>query len=238
MNPRILNYILSVAILILLVLWQNGCHKSSQYKDMRDSMNDSLKVVRNELGQERATISALKGERASILLNAKTKDSTIQWLQNVVKEYEGRLETAVVISNATETVEVIKEVEVESIDTVYQDSLIFVYPQYKAKWSNKWEKGLILATRDSIFRDITVFNDYEITIGKEKNKWFKPREYNINVLNLNPRTTTKEVRSFALKAKPKRFVLSVQTGVGVHIPSMRPSLYLGIGLGFVLLQIK
>lgn len=238
MKIRTIDFVWMFVIVLLLVLLRNGCHQQKQFEDMHNAVQDSLIFAQDELGRQKTTTMGLYADKATMLMKIKTKDSTINWLQDVVKDYDGRLNSAIVVSNVTETKEVVREVTVESVDTIVKDSIKYVYPEYSIDWVNEWEQGVIVANKDSIYRDIQFFNEFEITLGEQRNRWFKPREFMVNVKNLNPMTKTKELKSFSVKSKPKRFVLALHLGGGIDFLTMKPTFYAGVGVGFVLVEIK
>ncbi len=238
MTAKGLNFIFLTMIVVLLVLLQNGCNNTNSLKGMYETISDSLKTAKNELGQQTATIGALQGDKVANLMEISTKDSTILWLKDVAKQYKGKIGTAIVLSNTTSSSETIRTVHTKSIDTLIKDSLYYIYPEYSVDWVNEWEQGKIRASKDSIYRQITFTNEFEITIGEQRNKWFKPREYDVSVKNLNPNTSTKELRAFTVRAKPKRFTLGLHLGYGMDLVNFRPVPYVGVGVGFTILEIK
>lgn len=238
-NKLILALIAIVAILAVALWNKYSDAKNGQIQNK--SITAKLEKLRNEKGQEEAKIAVILAEKKAALLKAQTKDTLIMWLQEAVKEYKGALNTAIVLSNNTGSQGVTNTV-------VYRDTTIIrevggvvtikETPAYETSWSNQWETGHILATSDSIYRDIKIKNEYEITLGATKNGWFKPKEYEVKIVNLNPNTETEELRSFQVKTKPKRLSLGVQAGYGLGLLDMKPQPFIGIGAQFNIVSIK
>lgn len=232
---------LLVIILILLALLWNQYNRAESAKDLNKQITAELKKEINEKGQEAAKIAIIQAEKKAAVLKLSTKDTVIKWLQNTVKEYKGALNTALVLSNqtgttgATETV-IIRDTTI--IKEIGGTVRIIERDIYETSWANHWEEGYILASKDSIYRDIKIKNDYQITLGKVKNGWFKPKEYEVEVLNLNPNTKTKELRTFQIQEKAKRLALGVQIGYGLGANDWQMQPYVGLGLQLNLIGIK
>lgn len=230
----IIALIVSIVVLLGLLRWQST--KTKEAVDLTNAVADELEVSKNKLGQETASIKVLQAENEKALLKLEAKDSVIIWLQRAVKEYKGAVNTAIVLRNqsqskgATET-EVIRDTVIINGETKIADF-------YETKWSNKWEDGYILARPDSIYRDIKVKNDYQITLGSVKNGWFKPKEYEVQILNLNPNTTTKELRSFQVKQQPKRIAIGLQAGYGLGLLDFKTQPYVGVGIQYNIIGVK
>lgn len=232
---KIIQIVLILAVLVLLVLLLRSCEATKELGNLYESVNDSVRVERNEKGQEIARNKLLEANRVKDLLNLKTKDSTVLWLQAVAKEYKGKLQSAIVVANSTSTVGG-SITTIEKWDTAYSDTGKIIYPQYTSTWMEQWSEGNIRATKDSIFRDIKVKNEFEITFGKENNGWFKKRESEVKITNLNPNTTTTELKAFNVVSKQKRITLGLQVGCGMTAFGLTP--YVGLGANFTILGIK
>lgn len=233
------NYALLLAVVaILIVLLQRSCSKIQTVADLYEVSQDSLQKSKNILGQEFAVIMAFKSSRDKDLLRLKMKDSTIQWLQNTVEDYKGKLSAAIVVSNATTSRGTTPTV-ITKVDTVYQNGEVQLWPKYSTNWTGRWEEGYIEATKDSIFRVIRVKNEFEITVGEASNGWFRPRQSQVKVLNLNPNTLTQELRAFDVAHQEKRLGIGLHMGYGLTAgtsPQLSP--YIGVGLDLRLISIK
>lgn len=231
------SLLMLLCILVLAIMLKKSCNSQNKAIELTNSINDILHTFIDKNGVQNAYISVLQGDKEKDLLRIKSKDSSIVWLQEVVKYFKGKLNSAIIIGNSTNSIGASGTI-LSRYDTIYESDHIFIYPEYKTDWNNKWEVGSIIASRDSIFRDIKIKNDYEITLGSESNGWFKKREYNVRVKNLNPNTYTEELRSFQIKDKPKRISLGVQLGYGVDLETLKPVKFAGIGINYNILGIK
>lgn len=228
-----LLYVITVIILVLLLI--GSCDKQKSAQDLYNATQDTLRVTVNKLGQQTASISVLKAADTKQFLKLKTQDSTILHLQDVVKDYKGRLATATVLSNTTSDVGTTATV-VSFPDTSGNETKDILYPIYETQWNERWSVGSIRASRDSISRDIKVKNEYEITQGEEKRGLFKPRILTVNVKNLNPNTETVELRVFTVDVPNKRFSFGVQAGYGVLLNGTGTGPYIGVGGSWTILK--
>lgn len=191
-------------------------------------------IKRNNKNQEEAYIEVLQLKNKKQLLQLKTSDSTIIKLQELVDKYKGELNSAIILSNITsvkgsDITIITKENIINGLDTTEIIS-------YETSWSNKWEEGYIKATQDSIIRDIRIKNEFEIVIGNEKRKMFKKGLYEIKIVNLNPNTYTKEIKTFQVKKENPRFSLGIQLGYGIGLLDFKPQPYLGVGIQYNLIK--
>ncbi len=85
----------------------------------------------------------------------------------------------------------------------FKPGIKYVYPEYKTSWSDQWSKGDIRATKDSIFRNFTVFNSFDITTSKQGGL-FKKESVLLSITNNNPHTETQQARSWVIETKPNR----------------------------------
>lgn len=231
--------LLVIVLLIILSMSIRKCNKQEQNINLYEASQDTLVSYKNKYGEQISQIKVLETNNKKMFLKMKTQDSTIIRLQKMVKDYEGDVSVATFLGNTTSSsggsATIIKYIK---HDTVIKDSIVYLYPQYETTWANKWEQGYILAKKDSIFRDIKIRNEFEITVGDAKNGWFKKKTNEVIVKNLNPNTITTELRTFELKQTDKKFYISLQGGYGIGLRNFQPTPYVGIGVSYNLIGIK
>lgn len=230
------RYIITLLLFYIFVLHKSSCSNKKEYIETINSITDTLIVTRNKLKQETASIKVLRFKREKDFLKIKSKDSTILKLQAIIRRYKGTLNTAIKLQN--ETFINGATMTITKYDTVYIKGIKEIMPIYTTKWNDRWSSGKIIATKDSIYKKIRVKNEYDITIGNIRNKWFKKKEYDIKILNLNPNTYTKELRSYQIKVKPKKINFGVQLGYGVNLLNYKPTIYMGLGINYNIIGIK
>jgi hypothetical protein len=83
------------------------------------------------------------------------------------------------------------------VDTVYRDSLASYAFSYKDEWLHL--QGSIT---DSVAIDYQVRNELKITAYRKRDKWWKvwqAKKTFVNVVNLNPNTTTDSIQTYIVK---------------------------------------
>lgn len=219
--------ILFIAVLVLL--WMQQCGNNKQITiGMYESLADTLHTVEDELGRERSQTSLLITNKEKLFLKIRSQDSTITKLQDQVKDYKGKLFSAIRASSSTLSSGNSESV-VLSADTVYKDSIAYVHAVYSTRWNNRWEKGFIEAGIDSIHRSIKITNEYAFNIGYKREKWWKRSRPIVEMQNLNPNTSTLELRSVSIRDKKPRIRFGLTASYGFILPTLDPSLHVGFG---------
>jgi len=229
--------LLIAGVVIAFLLWK-GCNSRTNYletKGLYESSQDTLKTSRNKLGQQEAKITVMTASKKKDFLKMKTDDSTITKLQGLVKEYGGKLAHASLMLNRTRE-QGTDVTEIIEADTVFTDSATFIYPVYRSEWEEKWSSGFIVASKDSIQRSIVVKNEFNITQGYEKEGFFKPKKLIITVKNLNPNTSTSELRTFTVKKDKKKFSLGVGAMYGYGVLDYKPHIVAGVSVHYSLIK--
>lgn len=196
------------SIILAFFLFVKGCDTpldKDKYipRELFDASQDSLHKSRNSLGQEETKTKLLYGTISDFKKLDSSKDSTIQKLLKLVNK---KTISATVLSTSTSS-STASATNVIPADTVRKDSLIYIYPEYKFKSAdtikNKWEELYVRATKDSIHTYYKVFNEFDITQRfekqKVKGKLFKQNIPMVDVINKNPKTETRELKSFAVQ---------------------------------------
>jgi hypothetical protein len=223
MKNHKITYTLIIVIILLLFssyyLYNRSRTTIDNYKNIIDIISSDLTITKNTLNQEVAKRKSLNLQNTSLLLMIDSKDSTIQYLQSVIKDYEKenkRLSSVVVILSKT----VIQYKD--SIQNIVVDSIIVdntVYPTYSRELDifNNWITGTVTLGLKTFDADITVRNDYSVALYTEKKNLFSPRETYVEIINKNPYTSVSDIRSYNVeppKCNRGRWFL-IGTGVGL-----------------------
>lgn len=224
----VLPYIIAAILAFLLF---KSCERANTLQDLQTALNDSISQYRNKHGQQVSTISVLQTEREKDFLNLKSKDSTVKALQNVVKDYKGKLQSATMAS--TETTDTGKTVTIVKHDTVYIDGKPELKPVYSTSWADRWSEGMIEAHHDSIYRNIKVKNEFTFVDGYKRNL-FKRDVLTTEMINLNENTVTKELRTYTKKVPKKRFSVGVGCTYGYSLTTWKPDAVVGVNASFIL----
>jgi len=155
----------AAVLLVLIFEFMLKNDRLNNTLDMYKAVSDSLRITRNDLGQQIAEKNVIESYREKDFLRIQTQDAIIKDLQKTVKRYEGKLQTAIISTNTTNTL--------GSNTTVILNDSTGEYPVYKTTWDSKWDKGSIIASKDSIIHNIKIRNKFKFVIGKKSNGWFK-----------------------------------------------------------------
>lgn len=224
-KETILNYVLvGVAIVMSLLLFKT-CNKKDEYKTITDNYEasiDSLHKKINSQGQEITSTRLILSDYDIIKNKLHTADSTVKKLQQIIDKHTL---SATVLNNQTKD-KGTSSTTITKTETIIKNDTIYIYPTYSSNWNERWSKGIITASKDSITREIILFNEFEIKQSYQRQgdgigKYFRKRVPMIEVTNKNPNTQTTALKSFALqpdkKAKKRAFIAGIIIGVaGVY----------------------
>lgn len=202
MRDKFVN-ILLIAITIISVLFYRTCNKKDEL-DARiksyQAANDGLNQNINKLGQQVTTTQLIVSDYGDIKHKLRLSDSTVKKLQQIIDKHT----LSATVLNTTTRDKGVSQTNVLHSEIVIHHDTIFVYPTYKSKWKEKWSEGEIIATKDSITRNVMFLNEYDIKqsyqrSGSGMSKYFKQRVPMIQVVNINPNTITTDLKSYSLQ---------------------------------------
>jgi hypothetical protein len=198
---------------------------------------DTLKVWVDKAGKYRAEKNTLEVYHYKDLLDLKSKDASIVELQNTVKEYKKRLVDASFVGSST-SIDITRETSVMHSDTMYVDSLVYIYPKYSSNYSDEWLNYSIDASRDSVRAKVQISNRLVISKVKKRQGLFKPKKTVVNIKNLSPYTKTTELEQFEVIEKKPKITIGLGVGYGISFPNGLPTLspYIGINAGVPLIS--
>ena len=224
--------LLGVAILLFSLLSE----KRSDYKEqveLYNSITDTVKFYRNKDSLNVAKIQVMQTDKESDFLKIKNLTGTNLELQNLIRNKDKKikdLNTALIHKDET--------VYVDTLRMYYPiggDTIIFSQSVLLDTVNNKWINAKYGFNRGLSYLDLRVYNEYQITIGYEGGNLFKKgTPYGI-VTNMNPYTSTKDMRVYQVSVpKQKRMGISFQTGFGGVYDMKNSNISYGpyIGLGF------
>lgn len=210
-GKNILLFILGATVIVLLLLLDKCGDRANGFEAMSVANADTLEITRNNLGQERSVVGLLSGSYDQLARQAAGKDTTLAKLQEIVNK---RTISATILSNTTAssftapTIVTYDETELStneletnnSVDSTHICPVLF--PKYNTSYTNRWERFNITATRDSFNVNYKVFNEFELTQNWQRYGFLKTKKRAItSVLNLNPNTETKELKTFTVECK-------------------------------------
>lgn len=230
--------LLGVTILLFSLLSE----KSSDYKEqveLYNSITDTVKFYKNKDSLNVAKIQVMQTDKESDFLKIKNLTGTNLELQNLIKDKDKKikdLNTALIHKDET--------VYIDTLRIYYPiggDTIIFSQSVLLDTINNKWINAKYGFNKGLSYLDLKVYNEYQITIGYEGGNLFKKgTPYGI-VTNMNPYTSTKDMRVYQVSVpKQKRMGISFQTGFGGVYDMKNNNIsygpYVGLGLNYNIIK--
>lgn len=189
--------VIYIAVIIFLSFTLLGnCKKNTANKNLIQAYNDTLTTYKNTQGLNESKISVLSASKKDLLSLNSSKDSTIKKLQKLVKE-SGRNVTSATVHSGTTLGNITGNTISISKDTIYKDSIAYIYPEYHYSDSSKWHNFRITMCKDSTNLFYKINNQYSYITKYEKSKgFFSQKTPTVIVENLNPNTTATELRTW------------------------------------------
>lgn len=180
------------------------------------ALSDTLRTYRDKENKHVAEIKVLEGSIDDLKRQITTKDSTIIWLQSVVNRKTRSATVAGITTNGSiTTVPTIYYIPIPS-DSGKCDT---IYAEYRSHYEDEWITLNTIANRYSVKSDYAVRNKLEIVQEYRNNGLFKPKDFVVQIRNLNPHTETTELRSFSIPRRKPNRILWLMIGVGVGVSS-------------------
>lgn len=250
-NPiKVLFFIMLAGIIILSLLLLKTCNKIDRLENVNNlysSINDTLTQTRDSLGVERSRISILTSDRADVLIELMNANDEIQWLQREYLKYKDLYTGSItVISTQGNIIDSLKTV-VTAGDTIVIGDTTYIFPTYSfagsttGKYNDQpfvWADYNGISTRNHTTLEFTYRDRYSIAIVYPKRKLFgKDEPGYAEVTSYNPHNNVETFRTYDVQTpKPKKLGLAIQVGYGIAGSGLSP--YIGIGIGYNVIEIK
>lgn len=230
--------LLIVCVLTVAIIVQRCDNKSNvvQTNTLYEHANDSITYYKDKYNNQVASTYLLQGTNTALLLNLKTNNETIKWLQQEVKDNKDKIKnggTVGVIGTTT-------NFTATTATTILPLSNGEVNPTYITQQTDStWIVYKIVAKKDSTKFDLKVKNKYSVVFGEEKvkGKLFKKQPVAL-VTNKNPYTQVTEMKVFEVTNKVrKRVSINVSAGYCIPLFSFKPQPYIGAGIGYNLINL-
>lgn len=248
-----LGHIILLLVIILLIVGSIlliGKYKRTlnQVNSLYEHVSDTLTLTKDELGNQIAKNSVLESNNINLILEIKSQDTNIIWLQKEIEKYKKELEegsSVTIITDFTHIIDSLSNIIVIGRDTIVKDSLIYLYPIYDFSAEKKgfhsgindsvtWIKYNVKAGKNLGILDLSIYNDYSVVIGEEKVGFLKPRKTFVEITNYNPYSTISTLKSYRVSQKKTHFTVGIQAGYGITTKGLGP--YLGVGVGYTLFK--
>lgn len=231
--------ILLVACVLTVLIVMKQCKKDDtivQTNTLYEHANDSVSYYKDKYNNQVASTYLLQGTNTALLLNLKTTNETVKWLQQEVRDNKDKVKdggTIGVIGTST-------NFTATTSTTVLPLSNGETNPTYITQQTDStWIVYKIIAKKDSTKFNLKVKNKYTVVFGEEKikGKLFKKQPVAL-VTNKNPYTQVTEMKVFEVTNKVrKRISLSVGAGYCVPLFTFKPQPYIGVGVHYNIINL-
>lgn len=127
---------------------------------------------------------------------------------------------------------IFKHDTITNTDSFYID---LTKPIYKLSFKDKWKSGNIIAKFDTIELRAK-FIDYSHVLISQKRGVFKNQLIFTEIKQENPNTIMMGISHSSIKPKNKLFNIGLQSGVGIDLIRKKPTVYVGVVIGFDLVR--
>lgn len=233
--------ILLVACVLTVLIVMKQCKGKGnviQSNVLYEHINDSTKYYKDKYNNEVASTYLLQGTNTALLLNLKTNNETIKWLQQEVRDNKDKVKDGgtigVIGANTSFT-------STSTTTVIPNNSPVNICnPTYVAESKDTtWYKYYITSNKDSTKLNLKVKNKYTVVFGQEKvkGKLFKKQPVAL-VTNKNPYTHVTEMKVYEVVNKtPKRVSISVGAGYCIPLFTFKPQPYIGVGVHYNIINL-
>lgn len=197
-------------ILVACVALLSFCNINTQLKIKSLKLayiaaNSEMVKYKNKYGQEVAKVKVIETARRKDFLTMESQDATIKKLQKLVKQTKP--ETAIIIETVT------------NLDTI---TLIDTNGYFD--YTDEWIELIGQTIKDSLIFNLIVKNEFNL---------IEKKEY-LEITNINPYTSTENLRIYKDIPRRKRIVVGAGIGAGIgydvltNKPTVNGGVYIGI----------
>lgn len=219
----ILPIIELVVVVILAILLLRQCDRTNELDGFIEAYSDSITTYKDKNGQLTYKVQALEISSVGMLNYISSKDSSYNELKKLADLYKRKLDQTgdgVVIVNTV--------TELDTVTVLIPDSAGGRRFHYLDRWVSL--SGLVT---DSLRFDLSVDDDISVIQYTKKGKRY------IDIKSASPYSTVKDIKSFTINEKPKRWGIGVQVGGGLlYDPFLQtihigPSISVGLNYNFI-----
>ena len=229
---------IAILMVIIAILYFTNISYQKEAKENANlviSLNDTLKTWKDKDSLSHAKIQIIETKRTKDFLSLQSKDEEIIKLQKTVKQYEKQIKNQGSVTNFTSETKIITK------DSLVTDSVCGKCSFYFSN-SNPWFSvdASIYPTKTpnqlSLSLDLKVKNEYSVILGEEEQGLFKKPKPFVEVLNHNPYSETKSLRTYRVSnnVRVKRFGIGPNISAGFDDTGF--SWYIGFGLQYNLIK--
>ena len=229
---------IAILLVIIAILYFTNINYQKEAKENANlviSLNDTLKTWKDKDSLSHTKIQIIETKRTKDFLSLQSKDEEIIKLQKTVKQYEKQIKNQGSVTNFA------SETKITTKDSLVTDSVCGKCSFYFSN-SNPWFSvdASIYPTKTpnqlSLSLDLKVKNEYSVIVGEEKQGLFKKPKPFVEVLNHNPYSETKSLRTYQVSnnVRVKKFGIGPNISAGLNDKGF--SWYIGFGLQYNLIR--
>lgn len=199
-------FIILVGCVALLSFCNINTHlKTKSIKTSYTALNSEMVKYKNKYGQEVAKVKVIEAARRKDFLQMESQDAAIKKLQKLVKEKKP--ETAIIIETVTKV-----------------DTFTIIDTNGYFDYTDEWIELIGQTIKDSLIFNLIVKNEFNL---------IEKKEY-LEITNLNPYTSTENLRIYKDIPRRKRIVVGAGLGAGIgydvltNKPTVNGGVYIGI----------
>lgn len=204
-------------------------------KELYESITDSLVTYKNKNNLNESKIKVIIAESEKDFLKIKNLEGTNLELQNLIKNKDKKikdLNTALIIASETKITDTLRQYYLIGGDTIAFSKSILL-----DTINNQWYDATFGFKYGISYLDLSIKNKYNVLIGYEGKTIFKKGIPYATITNLNPHSSTVDMRVYQVKVdKARKINLGLNAGVGgmYDLANMRFGVgpYVGFGLTY------
>lgn len=225
-----------VLLIIILVMSVRSCNTNQALAELNQYKLDEYLEERqefvttiNEQGeqiaiQDEVIITKDKKIEKQLLENSQLKKLNRQIkigfetkLENVIAEYEGKLEDNLISETIHDTIH----------DTVYTNPIGVKFGTPFSLYDDWYYTAGSIEKNGVLFDSLSFRNDLTITVGRKREGWFKPMETKVEVVSSNPYTRINSLNNIKIQENKDKlinkpwftFILGTATGFTIGVLS-------------------
>lgn len=169
-------------------------------------LNDTLSIYKNRDNLNVSKIEVLETSNTKLFTDIKNLQGINKELQDLVKKTKSK--TAII----TKT-EIIYDTIEKTTSVITIDTINYIKLPYSKQFNSKWINLYFDIYKDSTKVGIKIKDDLNISIHDEKTKWYKKPTLVAEVTNLNPYSTTKNLKVYNLNNNLKKHTFAISPGI-------------------------
>lgn len=224
---------LIVALLLLLKMYFKEKEARIEQETLIEASASELKLWKTKDGENLAKIQVLETRNKNTFLAFKSQDSTIQELQELVKENKK------LFKSSQGTASIIKsETNIETAGETLVSQGEEESPTYSSHIEDSWYNIKTVATKEETKVSLTTFHNVSLIMGAERQGFFKKKKTFATAKDENPYSNIKDMKIYNVVENRENFVVGPYVGLGVTKagPDVKAGWQVGFGVTYKLFE--